>query len=357
MSEATLELPAQSLHLRSECQPEFILETDDKGKQRRKVKALFASGKKIARHWGWNNLYIDLDSVKVTKKQLPLLLNHDQRIGVVTAKRESEGFVAEGYLLQNDQAAQVAQDAADGFPWQCSCWLQPARVEEVMEGASVNVNGTTVDGPAWVWRDCWLREVTLTELGADENTKAEILSQGKSLRVPVERRQGETAMADPKDGQKMTVELLSEQHPDLVKTVRDQAFAAGRAEGLTAGRDEGTKLERERAARIVKRATGSQLEQVIKFVAEGTDADGATDELLADPRRKALENRAALEAAAPLPTPAPAAGKPKEGETETLEDCAKREFTANKELQRQFGNLETYVWHKKAVAAGAVKES
>ncbi len=197
---ATLDVPEQALHLRSECQPEFILETDEKGKQHRKVKALFASGKKIARHWGWNNLYIDLDSVKVTKKQLPLLLNHSLRIGVVTAKRESEGFVAEGYLLSNDEAAQVAQDASEGFPWQCSCWLQPGRIEEVLEGATVKVNNLTIAGPAWVWRECWLREVTLTELGADENTKAEILEQGKTLQIPVERKTGETKMADPKDG-------------------------------------------------------------------------------------------------------------------------------------------------------------
>lgn len=345
----TITIPREQQQLVLEHDVKFELGEQQQG-QKQRFRILFATGKAIADHWGWRNLVIDLDSVKFAAKKMPLLLNHYKRIGFTTKlEREDGGYFAEGEFLKNEDAKAIVDDAAQGFPFQASCWLQPGRIEEVHEGAAVKVNGFTLNGPGWVWRECFCREVTVTELGADKNTKVETLSLGHApLQVPIFENKEEKTMNTTQDGP-MTVARLSELHPDLVKSVRDEAFASGKAAGLTEGRD----VERKRAARILKRATASQLEAVTKFVAEGKDADDATDELLADPRRNAVETKNRLAGAAPDVVPPIREGTAPSNES--LEDKCKREFATDPKVQEEFSCWENYYHCVKAEAADKEK--
>lgn len=327
----TITIPRQEQQLAVDHEVRFAMEETPQGKKQR-FSVLFATGKPIAAHWGWRNLVIDLDSLKLAAKKMPLLLNHWQRIGFTTKiERTDEGYVAQGEFLANQEAQAILADAQQGFPFQASCWLQPGRIEEVLDGASAKVNGFTLQGPGWIWRDCECREVTVTELGADKNTKVEALSQGHvPLSVTVFTSVEGKTMTTPQDGP-MTVARLTELHPDLVKSVREEAFTSGKAAGLT----EGATAERQRTSRILKRATSSQFELAQKFVTEGTDYDAATDQLLADPRRNARETQTKLSDAAPPVVPPLSATQPPADES--FEDRCQREFAVDKKLQQQFG--------------------
>lgn len=340
MTQATMEVSLESQRLVADSPVEFALEASD-SKDRSRFRCLFATGKPIARHWFFANLVIDLDGIKLSGQKMPLLLNHEKRIGFTDSiRKEAEGYVAEGYFLKNENAKSVIADAREGFPFQCSCMLQPERIEEVREGASAQVNGFTLQGPGWIWRETFCREVTIAELGADQHTKAETYSQGSSLHVPVTLTQGERKMDAPKDGP-MTVERLAELHPDVIKTVRAQSFEAGKVEGQ--------KEERLRASRIVNRAAPSQIEMAREFVADGSDSDAATDKMLKDPRRYALETKLALATAAP--DAIPPATENKVPANETLEQRSEREFAADPKLREEFTSAQHYFHYLKAEQA------
>lgn len=334
----TIAVPRQEQQLGCSSAVQFIIAAEGNTQTPSQFRILFATGKPIANHWGWQNLVIDLDSIKLASQSMPLLLNHDERVGFTTKiARNAEGYFADGIWLANDQAKAVLTDARAGFPFQSSCWLSPGRIDEVLTGTTVQVNGFALPGPGWIWRDCECREVTVTELGADKNTRLETLSQGQApLQVPCLTSVGEKTMTTTQDGP-MTVARLSELHPDLVKSVRESAFAEGKAAGLT----EGTNSERKRTAQILKRSTESQFALATKLVSDGKDAETATDELLADPRRNVIETKRELAAAAPgVILPATDAAKP--NANETLSQRAEREFNTDPKIRALYSSAEHY---------------
>lgn len=193
---------------------------------------------------------------------------------------------------------------------------------------------------------------TATPSASAESSEASRIPGGESACGSTFTTSGEKDMTTQKDGP-MTVDRLAADHPDLVKAIRETAHAEGHKKGLEEGAKKATETERARASRIVKRATGSQLDMARKFVAEGTDVDEATDQLIGDPRRNALESRAKLEANAPDAIP-PAAGQtPKE---ETPEAKWAKEFDGNPTLKALWGTKELYVIAQKQKAEGLVKE-
>lgn len=334
----TIAVPRQEQQLRCSSAVQFIIAAEGNTQTPSQFRILFATGKPIANHWGWQNLVIDLDSVKIASQSMPLLLNHDERVGFTTKiSRNAEGYFADGIWLANDQAKAVLADARAGFPFQSSCWLSPGRIEEVLQGTTVQVNGFALQGPGWIWRDCECREVTVTELGADKNTRLETLSQGHApLQVPVLTSVGEKTMTTTQDGP-MTVARLSELHPDLVKSVRESAFAEGKAAGLT----EGQNAERKRTSQILKRSTASQFELAQQLITDGKDSETATDALLADPRRNVVETKLALAAAAPgVILPATESAKP--NANETLQQRAEREFNTDPKIRETYSTAEHY---------------
>lgn len=136
-------------------------------------------------------------------------------------------------------------------------------------------------------------------------------------------------MTTTQDGP-MTVARLSELHPDLVKSVRESAFAEGKA----AGHAEGLSAERKRTSQILKRSTASQFELAQKLITEGKDSETATDELLADPRRTSAQDRARLEASSPpvIPPTNPSAATA----NETFEEQCKRLWASKPEIHEEY---------------------
>ncbi|WP_291375094.1 hypothetical protein [Acinetobacter sp. UBA6720] len=147
----------------------------EKGKKNRTFSGVAYSGEVITDHWYWTRVIFDLDSMQI-KGRIPALLEHSsrQRAGAINTHTIShqEGLVVHGDLMSNEFGTQVAQDSDDGFPWQMSVRIEPAKTEEVAADQTVIVNGKTLQGPITIFRGGRIREVSFCALGADENTMA-----------------------------------------------------------------------------------------------------------------------------------------------------------------------------------------
>lgn len=160
----------------------------------RQLSGVAYSGGVIEPHAYWGRVVFDLGTTEIPER-VPVLVDHDRsrRVGVARlAVQNSAIVIAEGQLLGNDQARQVAEDADAGFPWQLSVHIDPARVQQVEPGESVVVNGTEHAGPLFVFRQSRIREVSLTPTGADHRTSAQIFSASTPGAPQMQQQQNET---------------------------------------------------------------------------------------------------------------------------------------------------------------------
>lgn len=121
---------------------------------------------------------IDMVGAKFDKKKTPVLMDHDtsKRIGYTTAQSvEPNRIVATGVAMSSmNIASGVVEDARNGFPFQVSVGASIEKGFFVDEGDSATVNGKTHKGPLIVASKTRIREISLTVLGADNNTSATI---------------------------------------------------------------------------------------------------------------------------------------------------------------------------------------
>jgi hypothetical protein len=150
---------------------------------KRKFSGIAYSGDPI-RHPYLGQVVFDL-STTTAHDPTPILLNHRdaQRVGFARLSFSDQGIAIEdGELLSNSDAQAVAADSDDGFPWQMSVYIEPGSVEAIEAGVTASVNGREVVGPANIWRNNFIREVSWTPTGVDYNTSAQALSaHGRSL--------------------------------------------------------------------------------------------------------------------------------------------------------------------------------
>jgi hypothetical protein len=133
----------------------------------------------IIPHHGWKNLVIDLTTVRFAASEtVPVLLEHNRecRVGVCTLHVEDGSLKAKGKLLSNEGATQLAADADAGFPWQMSVHAEPDSVDIISAGAIANVNGMEITGPATVFRNTTIREVSFCVTGQDKDTSANVFN-------------------------------------------------------------------------------------------------------------------------------------------------------------------------------------
>jgi len=142
----------------------------------------------------YDPVVIDIAGAKFDKKTTPVIMDHDtsKRIGATTEQvivpnggeaplggRTIKGpmVAASGEVRSKMGVAQgFVEDSRDGFPFQVSVGasIVPGGAEFVGEGEKVEVNGRTFKGPLIVARKTVIRELTVTVLGADNNTSAKV---------------------------------------------------------------------------------------------------------------------------------------------------------------------------------------
>lgn len=233
-------LPKGALRLVAHGQAQFEMVEKD-GKKVPKMRMLVYSGGIIEGHWYWGKLGIDLKGIKFTRSKYPILENHrtDLKIGF-SGKPSINGGVKlenDNVTFLNTEASQEFQEtAAEGFPYQASIYAIPSVIERVEDGASVEVNGHTMEGPGSVWRQCEYQEASVCVFGWDKKTEAAVFSkeeteiQAKMIDVKADTKLGEDTELDSpnsiinqltKGGDKMDLEKLKKEHPELVTQIQN----------------------------------------------------------------------------------------------------------------------------------------
>jgi len=144
----------------------------------RSFRGVAYSGKMIANHPWWGNLIFDVASMSY-QKRVPVLMNHDMSKIVGSGSLSKEN----NQLIINGEFSKVTQEGKDAFeliknedfPMQESVFILPSEIDELKTG-STKVNGIEVNAPATIFRGGVIKEVSLTPLGADENTSTEVFS-------------------------------------------------------------------------------------------------------------------------------------------------------------------------------------
>lgn len=169
---------------------------------------------------------VDLSTIS-HKDAVPALLLHDRaaRVGVGRLAVGADGLTISGTLLDNEHGKQVAAEADQGFPWQMSAHIDPARVESLPAGKTASVNGQTVTGPILILRNSDVREVSFTPTGVDKNTHAAVLGdeEDPDKSNPQESNVNlEEALAKIAELEKQ-VEALQKKNDELAKEKEDLA--------------------------------------------------------------------------------------------------------------------------------------
>lgn len=136
------------------------------------------SGGIIPMHGPYQNLVVDVATLKIAKKKTPILRDHMTSLvsghGEVTI--DGNDVKIKGKLSKKSaHGLEIMQLAEEGFEWEMSLGVYEGTIEEVKD---VEINGHQLSH-GFVLRNGLLREVSIVALGADMNTNAQIFSQVK----------------------------------------------------------------------------------------------------------------------------------------------------------------------------------
>jgi hypothetical protein len=250
------------------------------------------SGKLLDLGW-YGKLIIDLKGIKAEPK-MPVLREHlrDRVVGF-----SKKAWVQEGNFLISGQFSQRTADAQEvlslgeeGFPWQASVGIWPLKVKVLdSDKETAKVNGQDISGPAEIWSESVVREVSFVSLGADENTAAIVLSRDTEVPVEIERatkKQEDVIMP-------ISLAQMEQEAPELLIQIREQA----RTEGVTAGLLDGAQAERDRVMKIL-RADGDRA-LTLEVVEQGETVEDALGKLFQAEKLSRAQELERLKAAAP----------------------------------------------------------
>jgi hypothetical protein len=137
---------------------------------------------------GWDQpVVIDLKGMQFSKSVIANLgHDNDKFVGHVTAKEKTESTVQLDGLFSAETSSRdtVVKSAANGFPWEASVEVTPARkgIEEVDAGKVVKANGQEFTGPLYVARKSTLSGFGFVLRGADPDTVVSIAAKAASTK-------------------------------------------------------------------------------------------------------------------------------------------------------------------------------
>ena len=190
---------------------------------------------------GFGPLVFDIRGMK-TKAKMPILREHgrDRIVGFGESFKDDSNLFVKGEFSQKTEDAKEVHDLAiEGYPWQASVAVWPRKIK-VLENkkARETVNGQEIQGPAEIWTESDVGEVSFVTLGRDDNTAAITLSE-KAEWMPViienavefNANQQDKEQNNMADEIKFTLELFKEKAPELLAEIEDKAFQSGREMG------------------------------------------------------------------------------------------------------------------------------
>lgn len=315
------------------------------------------TGEVVDRWWG--KLAVAVDGIK-SKKNLPILRNHNTSLIVGFSKKawkEGSFFVAGAFSGVTEAAKECRALAEENFPWQASVGIRPLKIMSIEDGGKMEVNGKTIKGPAEVWLESEVLEVSFVPLGADSKTSVSVFSEFEEMAQPASGDILAGAEYKPRSEiMKFTLEELKKEAPELLAKIQE----AARAEGLTAGLAEGAKKEVVRIKAVAEQLMPGHeaLIQGLMYDGKTTGEQAAVQVLAAEKlvRVNAAQNLAA-DGVAPVrsTTPAEPLKKTDDSAPATEAGC-KAEFEADPKLGQEFGDFDSYFSYRKAMANGQVRK-
>ena len=142
-------------------------------------------------HWYWGRMVHDLAGCRFHKDTIVVDYCHDDRkvIGYLDSKKIVEAGleVSGAIVVQPGIAKEVVTNAKHKVPYEASIFFDRdvMLLEQVGEGVTVEVNGTTFEGPGVVAREWSLRAVSVCPHGYDGNTETRFQSDEKGRSVSV----------------------------------------------------------------------------------------------------------------------------------------------------------------------------
>ena len=207
----------------------------------RRFEGVAYSGKEITGHPFWGKVIFDL-STTIANTSLPILLSHDREkiVGFTDQVEILDSIRISGKVTNTTPyGVEVAKLSDEGFPWQMSVHIDPERVEKLSKNKTTFVNGQKVTGPANIFRNSKIREVSFTPTGMDDRTHAYVMSgeleeDGEAKDISVienNNPEGEEPMSDESNERIKTLEEtnmslkaeLAETHEELIKEKAEKA--------------------------------------------------------------------------------------------------------------------------------------
>ena len=230
------------------------------------------TGAAVDRWWG--KLVIDLSGMS-SKQKMPIFLGHEHNkiVGYSTKTTTAESFKVQGVFSKSTEAAkEVMALAGEGFPWQASIGVSPKVITEIKEGATLEVNGVELSGPAEVWSQSEVYETSFVPLGADGNTSATVFSNIEEVAelATTAKRPKE---ATNKEDTPMDLKTLREKHSELVALIESEALTGMEAK-IELARQEGRTEERVRIQSIQAQTYPGQEAIVLAAMWDGKSQPG-----------------------------------------------------------------------------------
>jgi len=298
------------------------------------------TGEVVDRYWG--KLAVSVDGIK-SKKNMPILRDHNgsQIVGYSKKAWKDGSFFVSGLFSGVTEAAKECRALAEeGFPWQASIGIRALKVITIDEKTEMEVNGKKLKGPADIWLESQVQEVSFVPLGADSKTSVSVFSNFEEQAPAANGLDG----ADHKQGEIMaiTMEVLAKDAPELLSQIQQ----AAKAEGLAAGVEQ----ERNRIKSVSEQFMPGHeaLIQGLMYDGKTTGPEAAVKVLSAEKlvRTSAQQNLQAdtvppVKTIVPVDTP--------------LKKDSKEAFEADKDLVDEFENFENYSIYLAAVKEGRIR--
>lgn len=313
------------------------------------------TGQPLDRFWGtW---IIDLKGMKA-KNKIPALREHERnRVVGHTNKswHDKDNFYLAGNMSNKTKDAIEVVDLADeGFPWQASMRIRPIKVEFLEnEKVSAKVNGQEIKGPADIWRESLVGEISFVALGVDDETAAIVLSD-QEQKVPVNIE----LITNKEEVNPMDLQQLETEEPELLTEIREMARTEVTIENF---KDEVGKLQAGATDSERTRILGVFTEVYGKDPAEKFSKVIDPEASMADMMGFAQE-KAKLDILAQMKKNAPESLGPGSEEEKkdplaglTGDEKLKKEYELSADLQAEFGGVDRYVSFSNAEADGKVK--
>ena len=260
----------------------ITLSAKEEGKQRSIAMTLY-SGKLIKGHWYWGDLAIDTAGIKMAKKNIPILEDHETSkkigFGAFATNDKHELVATENTFVDTPFATEFQRLSDQGFPYEASLSGRPTKIQRLMEKEEAEVNGFTMKGPGTIWRESVLKEGSIVTFGADSHTKSVAMAENEEFDMEVDEK-------SIKKDKEVVMDLikLKAEHPALYEEVislgvkqAETAFAPVKANletqvtSLTAERDKLKETNTSSEERLLKleKISALQAEKAIELRADG----------------------------------------------------------------------------------------